>query len=318
MPHLRVALSEKAFKKLFDKVVEEFVFEDADNVDLGPFTASYDVKVHLEGGSVDLRADNTVQVKELDVKWDRLNLSLGVDIPGHCIPGFCLIPNPFGGCILEIPPVCVFTGDPDIEITLPLGGLITSEISITGRLLTRYEVNTDRPAGMDQWEAQVPDPKLFNTWQLFLDPQTVDLDIIDVADTVGDLLDEAIEAAVDGLLGPLPDWLKEAIELALGSIVDLVRALLDIGDDVQEWLIDLLGVSLGLENLIGQALIEHFVTDDPLFELEDPYPILPKAANPNNQAGQPPLPELVPVKIPIRDLTVSNNDVELVLEGSVG
>lgn len=98
----------------------------------------------------------------------------------------------------------------------------------------------------------------------------------------------------------------------------LVREVLDIGDDIQEWLSDLLGVSLGLENIIGQALIEHFVTDNPLFELEDPYPILDKAPNPNNKAGQPPLPGLVPVKLPIRDLTVHNDDVELVLEGNVG
>ena len=96
-----------AFKKLFDKVVEKFVLEKADSKDLGPFTAGYDVKIHLEGGNVDLRADNTVQVKELDLKWDRLNLSLGINIPEFCIPGFCLIPNPFGGCILEIPPLRV-------------------------------------------------------------------------------------------------------------------------------------------------------------------------------------------------------------------
>ena len=77
-------------------------------------------------------------------------------------------------------------------------------------------------------------------------------------------------------------------------------------------------MSLGLENIIGQALIEHFVTDEPLFELEDPYAILGEAPNPNDKQGQPPLPKLVPVKLPIRDLTVSNNDVELILEGNVG
>ena len=313
MPHLRVAASEPAFKKLFDKVVEKFVLEDADSVDLGPFTAGYDIKIHLENGSVDLRPDGTVQVKELDIKWDRLDLSLGVDIPEFCIPGFCLIPNPFGGCLVEIPPLCVFSADPDFEIVLPLSdGLITSEISITGRLQTRYHVNPDRPATMDQWEAQVPDPPLYNAWQLFLEPQFVDIDLVDVADTVGDLLDEAIEAAVEAL--GIPDIIADL----LGSIVDLVRALLDIGDDIKEWLDNLLGVSLGLENLIGLALIKHFVTDEPLFELEDPYPILGKESNPNNKQGQPPLPDLVPVKLPIRDLTVSNNDVELILEGNVG
>jgi hypothetical protein len=312
MPHLRVAASEAAFKKLFDKVVEKFVLEKADSKDLGPFTAGYDIKIHLENGSVDLRPDGTVHVKELDIKWDRLNLSLGIDIPEKCILGGCLIPTPFG-CLLEIPPICLFSADPDIQIVLPLSnGLITSEISITGRLLTRYHVNPDRPASMDQWDAQLPDPPLNNTWQLFLEPQFVDVDLVDVADTVGDLLDEAIETAIAAL--GIPDVIADL----LGSIVDLVRVILDIGDDIQEWLEDLLGVSLGLENIIGQALIEHFVTDEPLFELEDPYPILGEAPNPNDKQGQPPLPKLVPVKLPIRDLTVSNNDVELILEGNVG
>jgi hypothetical protein len=312
MPHLRVAASEAAFKKLFAKVVEKFVLEKADSKNLGPFTAGYDIKLHLENGSVDLRADGTVQVKELDIKWDRFNLSLGIDIPEFCIPGFCLVPTPFG-CLVEIPPICVFSANPDIQIVLPLSdGVITSEISITGRLLTRYHVNPDRPAGMDQWDAQLQDPPLNNTWQLFLEPQFVDVDLIDVADTVGDLLDDAIEAAIEAL--GIPDVIADI----LGSIVDLVRAILDIGDDIQEWLEDLLGVSLGLENIIGQALIEHFVTDEPLFELEDPYPILGEAPNPNDKENQPPLPKLVPVKLPIRDLTVSNNDVELILEGNVG
>ena len=92
MPHLRVAASEAAFKKLFDKVVEKFVLEKADSKDLGPFTAGYDIKIHLENGSVDLRPDGTVQVKELDIKWDRLNLSLGIDIPEKLHPG--VLPHP--------------------------------------------------------------------------------------------------------------------------------------------------------------------------------------------------------------------------------
>ena len=298
MPHLRVAASEAAFKKLFAKVVEKFVFEKADSKDLGPFTAGYDIKFHLENGSVDLRPDGTVQVKELDIKWDRFNLSLGIDIPERCIPGFCLIPTPFG-CLVEIPSICVFSANPDIQIVLPLSnGVITSEISITGRLLTRYHVNPDRPAGMDQWDAQLPDPPLNNTWQLFLEPQFVDVDLIDVADTVGDLLDDAIETAIEAL--GIPDVIADLLGRSWISC-----GLLDIGDDIQEWLEDLLGVSLGLENIIGQALIEHFVTDEPLFELEDPYPILEEAPNPNDKQGQPPLPKLVPVKLPIRDLTVS-------------
>lgn len=317
MPHARVVTSEKAFKKLFDKVVEKLVFEHTDSANLGAFTASYDIKLHLEGGSLDLRGDNTVQVKELDIKWDRLNLSLGVDIPELCVGGFCILPNPFGGCIIRAPRLCVFSDNPDIEITLPLGGLITSEISFTGTLLTKYFVNPGRPVDMDQWDAQNADPKLFNKWQLFINPQTVDVDIIDIADTVGDLLDDSIESLIDGLLGGLPGWAKDLIKRILGSMVDMVRRILDIGDDIQEWIMDLLDVSLGALNKIITWVADCFAERNPLFEVEDPYPIMEKAPNPNNLPGEPSLPELLPVKIPIRDLTVFNNDVEMVLEGNV-
>ena len=323
MPQARIVASEQAFKRLFDKVVENFVFEHADSADFGPFTAGYDMKFHLKGGSVDLRADNKLQVKELDIKWERFNLSLGVNIPELCVGGFCIIPNPFGGCILRAPRYCLFSGDPDIEIVLDLsaGGLITSEISIVdGSLFTHYFVNHDRPGDMDQWDAQntEPDP-LFNKWHLILSPLTVDVDLVDVADTVGDILDDAIEGLLDGLLSGLPGWAKSLIKRILGSFVDLVRAILDIGDDIQEWLIDLLDVNLGVLNFIALFVIAYFKIGNPLFEIEDPYPIMDKTKNPNNlPPPEPELPDLLPVKIPIRNLTVSNNDVEMVLEGEVG
>ena len=254
-------------------------------------------------------------MKELDIKWDRLNLSLGIDIPEFCIPGICLIPNPFGGCTRRDPAdLSSSDADPDITILLPLGGgLITSEISITGRLRTRYNVNADRPATWTSGTPSSGSEALPTPGSSSSIPQFVDIDLIDVADTVGDLLDEAIRAAIEAL--GLPDIIADRWR----PIVDLVREAPGhrrrhpgMARATSS------GVSLGLENIIGQALIEHFVTDDPLFELEDPYPILDKAPNPNNKEGQPPLPDLVPVKLPIRDLTVHNDDVELVLEGNVG
>jgi hypothetical protein len=267
----------------------------------------------LEGGSVDLRADNTVLVDELDIKWDRLNLTLGFDIPEMCVGGFCIIPNPFGGCILRAPRLCAFSGNPDVSVTLPLGG-ITSEVSLAGKLETRYFVDPARSAGMNDWDAQETDPSVFNQWQIFLDPEFVDVDPIDIADTVGDLLEAAVEAVVDGLLGFLPGWARDLIKAILGPIIDLVRAILDIPDDIQEWVSDLLNVSFGLIDIIAQVILEFFAQKTPLTFIEDPYPILEAVANPN---GAPP-PMLVPVKVPIRDLRVFNTDLEMVIEANVG
>jgi hypothetical protein len=312
MAHLTLAASENTFRRIFNAVRDEFVFEKADSGNFGPFTAGYDIKFHFENGSVDLRADNTVLVSELDIKWDRLDLSLGFDIPEICVGGFCIIPTPFG-CLLRAPRICIFSADPDVQITLPLGGF-TSEVSMSASLVTRYTVDPARPPGMDDWQAQETNPPVYNRWQLFLDPQWVDIDPIDIADTVGDLLENAVEAVVDGALGFLPGWARDIIKAILGPIIDLIRAILDIPDDIQEWISDLLNVSFGLLDIIAQFIIDYFANKNELTHIEDPYPILDATSNPN---GPPPA-QLVPVKIPIRDLTVFNDDVEMVLEGNIG
>ena len=314
MEHITIAGSENTFKIIFDSIRDNFQFIKADSVDFGPFTAGYSAEAHLEGGTVDLRADNTVQVKELDIKWDKLDLNLGIDIPEICVGGFCILPNPFGGCLIRAPRVCIFDSDPDINITLPLGGLITSEISVTGSLLTKYFINPARPGGMNDWDAQDFDPSLANHWQLFLDPQFLDVDIFDIADIVGDLLENAVNVAVDNLLGFLPGWARDLIKAILGPVIDLIRGILDIADDIQEWISDLLNVSFGILDFILQLVADYFAKENPLHQIEDPYPILEAAPNPNS--GSPLM--LVPVKIPIRDLKVFNDDHEMVLTGNIG
>lgn len=321
MAHLTVAANEKTFVKLFETLRDNFEFEKSDSGSFGPFTAGYHVKLHLEGGSVDLRADNTIKIEELDIKWDILDLTLGIDLPEICVGGFCIIPTPFG-CALESPEWCVFDDNPDIEITLPLGGF-TSEITAVASLVTKYTVHPERLASMDAWDAQdtLASPptrtpfvqSVANRWQVFVDPQTLDIDPIDIADTVGDLLENLVEAAVDDLLFFLPGFVKDIIKAILGSTIDLIRAILDIPDDIQEWISDLLNVSFGILDFVATALADYFAAKFPLYEIEDPYPMLPKADNPNT-----PLPDLVPVKIPILDLKVFNDDVEMVIEANVG
>ncbi|MBL0063124.1 MAG: hypothetical protein IPP40_16995 [bacterium] len=61
-------------------------------------------------------------------------------------------------------------------------------------------------------------PEFPDKWNIYLDPVWMDIDLIDIADTVGNILDAAIENAVDNLLGWLPGWAKDAIEWILGSI----------------------------------------------------------------------------------------------------
>ena len=160
---------------------------------------------------------------------------------------------------------------------------------------------------LDAQDAGVP-----NRWQLFLDPVTVDVDIIDIADRVGDLLERAIDNFIDVVLGPLPDWARDLVRAILGPLDDLIRRLLDIVDDIDEWLTNLLGVSLGPIDTIINAIADFFANQQPLFSFEDPLQIL-------GPEPPPPLPlRLNPVKIPIRDVTVAINSAELVVEANVG
>jgi len=311
MAHLTIAANEKTFGKIFEAARDTFAFDESDSGSFGPFTASYDIEAHLEGGSVDLRGDGTVLVDELDIKWDKIDLTLGLNIPQICVGGFCIIPTPFG-CALRAPKLCVFSANPDISVKLPLGG-ITSELSVAGRLVTRYFVDPARPVGMNDWDAQDTSPPLFNRWQIFLDPEFVDIDPIDVADTVGDLLENAVDDAVDNILGFLPGWARKLIKGILGPIIDLIRDILDIPDDIQEWISDLLNVSFGLLDIIVQFVLEYFADKTPITYIEDPFPILEAVANPKG----PPPPMLVPVKVPIRDFKVFNTDTEMVIEANV-
>ncbi len=303
MAHLTVASSEVAVSKLFAGLRDNFSINEADSADLGPFTAGYEVAFHLEGGSVDLRNDGSILISELDIKWDKLRVYAGIDIPELCIGGFCIIPSPWG-CILRAPRICVFEADPDIGIDLNLNGLLTSEISLAARPVLKYFIDPARPVGMSWLDAE--DNNLANQWQLFIDPDWLDIDIFDWSDIVGDLLDDAINSAVDDLLWFLPGWAKSLIKAILGPVVDLVRAILDIGDDIDEWLSDLLGVSLGLFDFITTAVADYFAAQYPLLEIEDPFPVM------GYQNG------LIPIKLPIRDLAVAIDDSEMVLTANVG
>jgi len=138
--------------------------------------------------------------------------------------------------------------------------------------------------------------------------QTIDFDLFDFADTVGDLFEEAFTDAIDKLLhhGPLHDIILAAI----GSVADLLRTLLDIPDDISEWLSDLFNVSFGVFNLILQFVADFFGKCISFFQLDDPYPMFPKTV----EKGV----ELPDVTIPLEHLTATVSDVELVITADIG
>jgi hypothetical protein len=304
MAHITAAVSEKTFQRAFDILQGNLAFESSGQRDFGAFSAGYDVKAHLEGGTVDLRGDGTIQVSELDIRWDRLQVTLGLDIPELCVGGGCIdLPWPLPDICL--PRVCIFDGDPDVSISPDFAAFVAQEITITGGLAIRYFDASLPPPSPDLCGAlrvtPLPD---HNQWHIFLDPETIDVDLFDFPDIVGDLIEEALTSAIEALIpgGPIRDLILAII----GSATDLIRTILDIPDDIDEWLSDLFNVSFGLLDFIGTLVMDFFGRCNPIFRIDDPFEILPASNG------------LIPVRVPIRNLSASVNDVEMIVLADVG
>lgn len=305
--HLIVAVSAGLVGSMFAAVRNTFHPCFTPSKDLGPFTARLEAGGHLENGSVALGNDNTITISNLLLKWDTLRLFLDVDIPKICVGGFCIIPNLTGGCAVRAPEICVFEDNPDFTIPLDLSGIITSLLTAKVRPLIKYGVETTRPAGMSDLDAE--DAGIPNEWAVFLDPLFVRFEVIDIPDTVADLLTSAVNLAVDNLLGGLPGWAKDLIKSMLGGAIAIVRTVLGIPGNIVDWLSNLIGVDLNLFDYVTTALAQLLVGGTPLVPLEDPFQVLDAQTSPV---------VLNPVKIPIRGLSVQINADEMTLRAKVG
>lgn len=303
MSDITVALNERVAKALFASARDRFAFAKSDSASFGPFSAGYDIALHLEDGDVDLRP-GTVHVEELDVVWDQLQAWVGIDIPPiPLIPRICLIWVPIAGCQWSIGPVTVFESDPDIRPTIDLSFLV-SEVTFDARPTLVFTPNPSRPAGASDLTAhEVGTP---NHWELYLDPDKVDLDLVDISDTVGDLLEDAITGALEDLLSFLPGWLVDILLAPFGALIDIVRWALDLPDDLGEWLLDLLGTDLDLWTVVANAIADAIASEFPLYAVETPYPVQ-KADG-----------ALLPVLVPIDALDVAIDDDELTLTADFG
>lgn len=295
------AVSKAVVVEVFHQLLAGYEADKSGSKSFGPFTASYHVRAHASDGTIDLRNDGTVAVKDLDIKWDTLELCLGIDIPEICIGGFCIMPTPFG-CLLRAPKICLFSASPDIQFCLDLGGFLHSKLSLAVRPTTRYRVDPGRTGGMNDWDAR--DAGVPNLWQVIAVPVSIDFELINFTATVDDLFGDAINSAIDALLGPLPGWAKSLIRAILGPIVGLVRGLLGLADNIEQWLIDLIG-NLGLFDFLLDRL-SGYLGNHPLAELPDPFPILD------------PEPAQIAVMLPLEFIGVQTTADELVVNADLG
>ena len=307
MADLTIAVSEAVCAKTLEVVVANFGFDVSDQADFGAFRVGYDGRLVLKGGSLELRDDGTIRLRELDARWDKLDFSLAVKLPEISFGGG-LVEVPLGSIL--VPGTGVFSGGKTVTFTVHLAPFVKHELSLVGSPLIQHFEPGVTPIGKHCQDLHtaldIDDTK--QQWRVFCDPQTIDFDLFDFADTVGDLFEEAFTGALDAAL---PRGLLHDLILAgIGSIADLLRTLLDIPDDISEWLSDLFNVSLGVFNLILQFVADFFGTCISFFQLDDPYPMFPKTV----EKGV----ELPDVTVPLEHLTATVSDVELVVTADIG
>jgi hypothetical protein len=116
MADLTIAVSEAVCAKTLEVIVANFGFDVADGADFGAFRAGYDGRLVLKGGSLELRDDGTVRLRELDARWDKLDFSLGITLPEISFGGG-VVDLPLGTILL--PGASVFSGNPTVTSHRP-------------------------------------------------------------------------------------------------------------------------------------------------------------------------------------------------------
>jgi hypothetical protein len=94
----------------------------------------------------------------------------------------------------------------------------------------------------------------------------------------------------------------------LGPLLDLLKSILGIVEDIQNWVIDLLNNIFNLVGLVETLVAQYLASQNPLFQFEDPYTIM------NGDPSHNP----IPVKIPIRNLMAHVNAQEMVVTADIG
>jgi hypothetical protein len=272
-------------------------------------------------------------------------LTLGIDLPHIHIGGECLIkvPTPWGWkCILRLPEIDIWGGNPDITIPVNLSGLITSEFSgefsvhVSKQVLLAKGSRTDHRAHFDadtsneirdrlrgiisaalpllpssavnsMADAFVPQIKgnLADKWLFFLHDHWHDLDIVDVAQTAVNILKGLLDLIIDKILGPVPDLLKDIVKAIISPIIDLIGDVLDIGDDVEEWLSSMFQTSFGLLDLISQLILNFIGSMVPFYKFETPYPMIEDGSG------------LIPVLVPVENVGVGITTQEFIVSADI-
>jgi len=303
MSHFTVAASARALEQMFALVRDNLNVSKSDNGSWGPLTWSYDVQFHLQGGTLQLNNDDTLEIKHLDVVWDKLQFQICFNLPGFCVGGWCIVPDPFDGCWVSLPKICI--GGP-ICLPIDLSGLVSQIDDLKANLVAQYWIDPTRPPGITDLTAEFQNKS--NQWKVFLNPVFVDVLPIDAPATIANIIENAFKQAIEAAFSWVPSWAWSLIWAVLGPLLDLLKSILGIVEDIENWVEDLLNNIFNLAALIETLVAQYFASQNSLFQFEDPYPIMD-----GNAAHNP-----IPVKIPIRNLAAHVNAQEMVVTADIG
>lgn len=301
MSHITIAASGKAFEQLFKVVRDKFTFSKSDSRNFGPFSASYSIQLHLERGSIQLNNDGTIEIKNVDVVFDTLEVQICFNLPVFCVNSFCIVTDPWGGCLVGSPGSCI--GGP-ICFGPNLSGLVSEINKFIARLKCKYFRDPDRQGNWSDLDAEYANKP--NKWQIFIDPEWLSVDPIDIPATVENIIEDDLRNAINNTFpGWLPPWAQDLIWAYMGPLVDEVKKVLGDVDTFEDFLQDLLA-NFDIIGYIETAVLDYFINEYPIYQFEDPYPVLPQSGS------------LIPVKIPIHYLTVTVNKSEMIVNADVG
>jgi hypothetical protein len=270
MSDVSLSVSEAAFETIFSRILPTPLLPFDESASFAGLQFGIAGAIHIAGaGGVDFEDGDTFWLDELQIAWDKLVLRLGFDIPTVHVGGFCILrlddilPWESNDCVWEFPEMDLFGADTDLgPLVIDLGPIVSFVVTeVSGR----FSISLFSEGG---------------TLKLKIHPQAVDVDPISIQDTFGKLpaiLQAAIVAGAAKYVMTNPPAF--AIDLALGilgfpSLAELLLDILDIGDDLQEWLTRRLNVDIGLPNIL-QGLIAREVLKKTMFDIPDPYSLLP-------------------------------------------
>lgn len=233
--HLIAAIDEDGA----EKIVSGLVTGLSGSTSGSKYGFSYNISWEFIPGDFELvDAGDIIRLREWDIHTDisfGWSFDLSNILPDICTPRIC-IKIPFVGTVCT-PRWCIDW--PSIGFTIPLPTIV-SEVSVD------FSVQVEQDLVASQWVIKG-----------VVNPLTLDIDIIDLADTAKDLFEDTLGAVLSGipLIGP---FLEDAIAWILGTVLDLI-------DDLFEFLLTALSDSLGLHPVLGIGFELHRV--DEIFEI---------------------------------------------------